>query len=382
MHSGVRNQNQTIGVIVPAAFDYGREVLRGVRIWCTEHPGTQMAVISESGYREKMSFPADPPDCLVAFHSVAGDLNRLRARCPNLVVTSNREPLEGFVRVISDDPAVGRMGAEHLLALGYRSLAFVGPPDFNFARERAAGFLEVVEAAGAECPILPMDAPQHASSVLARLFELPGPVGVMAASDLHVRFLVDALEEPASAIPDRLALIGVDDDSLQNALSPVPLSSVALSGERVGYEAAKMGMRLAAGESAPAEAVRIAPKHVINRRSTDALAVRDRLVARTLRLIRDRIGEIPDAAALVKAVGVSRRTLESRFRKVTGRTLAGDLTRSRIRRARELLATTGLSGKEIAFLVGFSEPRMLSLVFRRETGERPTDYRKRVRPGD
>jgi transcriptional regulator GlxA family with amidase domain len=47
-----------------------------------------------------------------------------------------------------------------------------------------------------------------------------------------------------------------------------------------------------------------------------------------------------------------------------------------------LLATTGLSGKEIAFLVGFSEPRMLSLVFRRETGERPTDYRKRVRPGD
>jgi LacI family transcriptional regulator len=140
-------------------------------------------------------------------------------------------------------------------------------------------------------------------------------------------------------------------------------------------------MRLAGGAKVPDQPTRIAPRDVVSRRSTDALAIKDRLIARTLRTIRERMGELEDVEDLIDAIGVPRRTLEVRFRKVTGQTLAGELANARVSRARELLSSTDLSVKEIAYLVGFSEPRMLTLVFKRVTGELPSDYRQRVRPG-
>jgi len=88
-----------------------------------------------------------------------------------------------------------------------------------------------------------------------------------------------------------------------------------------------------------------------------------------------------DAADIVRLTGIPRRTLEVKFRKLTGQTLAGELARARIQRARGLLSATDLSVKEIAYLVGFSEPRMLSIVFKRVAGELPTEYRARARPG-
>lgn len=377
----LRHNKRQIGVIVPAAIDFGREVLRGVRSYCTEHPDTGMVVISESGYHPDMNFPNTPLDALVVQYSLVADLERLRSICPHIVVTSNREPAEGFARVINDEQAIGRMGAEHLMSLGYRTLVFLNPDRLQLARERALGFRKTVEEAGLEALFFTANSTPETADLVAKLLEMPGPVAVMAATDLHARWMVESLEEPTELIPDRLAVLGVDNDSLQNALSPIPISTVALSGERIGYEAAALGMRLAAGEATPAEPLRIAPRHVIGRRSTDALAIKDRLVARTLRTIRERMAELEDAADLIQAIGVPRRTLEVKFRKVTGQTLAGELANARVSRARELLSTTDLSVKEIAYLVGFSEPRMLTLVFKRLAGELPSEYRERVRPG-
>ncbi|MGC9450507.1 MAG: substrate-binding domain-containing protein [Oceanipulchritudo sp.] len=364
-----------------SSVDFGREVLRGVRAWCTEHKGTRMVVVSEAGYIPGMHIPSEPFDCLVIQYSGVTELEAVRKCFPNLVVTSNREPAEGFARVLNDERAIGRMGAEYLMSLGYRTLAFLNPDRLQFARERAAGFEEAVRRAGLECREFSANSAPETAQVLARLMELAGPVAVMAASDLHARWILEALEDPVGVVPGQLAVLGVDDDSLQNALSPIPISTVALSGERIGYEAAGLGMRLAAGEPFHEAPIPIPPKHVIARRSTDAIAIKDRLVARILRLMRERMADFPDAGALIREIGVPRRTLEVRFNKATGQTLAHELASARIQRARELLSSTDLSIKEIAFLVGFSEPRMLSLVFKRVAGELPSEYRVRVRPG-
>ena len=376
----LKRYERQIGVIVPTHLDLGREILRGVRTWCTEHGGTRMVVISETGYHEGMQFPKKPLECLVVMYSIQSELEALRTHCPNLVVTSNREKVTGFARVLNDEEAIGRMGAEHLLGLGYRTFAFLSTGELQFAEEREAGFIRAVEAAGLPVQRFKAANSNEVARLLPGWLDVPDPVAVMAASDLHARWLIEALEDPLALIPDRLAILGVDNDSLQNALSPVPLSSVALSGERIGYEAAVLGMRLAAGEAVSAEPIRIAPKHVVSRRSTDALVIKDRSVARALRLMRERMTEFADAGDVIREIGVPRRTLEVKFRKHTGHTLAAELARARIRRAQELLSTTDLSIKEIAFLVGFSEPRMLTLVFRRLTKELPSEYRERVNP--
>jgi LacI family transcriptional regulator len=340
-----------------------------------------MVLVSESGFHEHLAFPAEPLDCLVVLQHLPEELVVLRRRCPHLVGTSNRSPVSGFAMVINDDVRIGRMGAEHLLGLGYRTLAFITPPGLHFAEEREAGFVEAVTRAGLPAHLFKAGNNPDTADAVREILTLPGPTAVMAASDLHARRILDVLEDPLALVPDRLAVLGVDNDSLQNTLSPVPLSSVAISGERIGYEAAAIGMRMAAGEPVPAEPVRIAPRHVISRRSTDALVIKDRIVARALRLMRENMGELRDAADIVRLTGIPRRTLEVKFRKLTGQTLAGELARARIQRARGLLSANDLSVKEIAYLVGFSEPRMLSIVFKRVAGELPTEYRARARPG-
>jgi LacI family transcriptional regulator len=202
----------------------------------------------------------------------------------------------------------------------------------------------------------------------------------MAVTDLHARWIMEAAVEPGQLIPAKFAVLGVDDDILQNSLCPIGLSSVRLAGLRVGFDAAELAMRLTRTGQRTVSVQTVPPVDVVVRQSTGALAIRDPLVARALRLMRDRMGQLADAAAVVEAMGVSRRTLEVHFRAATGRTLAGELARMRVARARELLSDTNLSIKEIAYLVGFSEPRMLSKVFRRLSGELPSVYRNRVQP--
>jgi len=50
-----------------------------------------------------------------------------------------------MVRV--DDPAAGRLGAEHLVERGFRHFAFYGFADYSFSDVRCDGFTEVIRRA-------------------------------------------------------------------------------------------------------------------------------------------------------------------------------------------------------------------------------------------
>lgn len=376
-----------IGVVVSANIELGRAILRGVRAFCKEHGKARMVLLSSDGYHASLARGPVGVDCIVLQSADRSVVAAVEGLCAHTVVTSNGQALEGVARVLNDDSAIGRMGGAYLLARGFRTLAFAAsaPPQgsresaFRFALEREAGFVGAALEGGAAVHVFPPFRQTEAPAMVRALLELPGPVGVMVSSDLHARWLIEAMEAPKKLIPNRLAILGVDDDALESALSPLGVSSVRPAGERLGYEAAALGLRLAQGGAVPPQPLRVAPQQVITRESTSVFAVADPLVQRALRLIRERMGELPDAAALVAAMDLPRRTLEVRFRCALGSSPARELMRARIDRARELLGGTNLSIKEIAYLVGFSEPRMLSRCFFKETGERPSEYRERVR---
>ncbi len=378
-----------IGVIVPANIELGRSVLQGVRAYCNDHPGTRLSLLSNSGYMPGLRVPRDTVDCLVLQESDPAVAEALAAQCRHIVVTSNRQALPGVARVLNDDRAIGWMGADYFLGRGFRTLAFVravsegssGGGPFHFAIERESGFVQQAEAAGATVHCFTGYPQERSPGLLRALLDLPGPVGVMTSSDLHARWLIEAMGIPRKIVPRRLAILGVDDDSLENALSPIGISTVCPAGMRIGYEAAALGLRLARCHPVPDSPILVAPRQVVTRESTSIFALADPVVLRALRLIRERTNDLLDAAALVKTLKIPRRTLEVRFRKSLGSSPANELLRARIQRAGELLATTELSIKEIAYLVGFSEPRMLSRCFKKMTGEKPTEYRERVHPG-
>ena len=83
-------------------------------------------------------------------------------------------------------------------------------------------------------------------------------------------------------------------------------------------------------------------------------------------------------ALIARQAGVSRRTLERRYASTNGVTIVRDVIACRIERARQLLAETRMSVKEISFAVGFGDSRRLIRNFRRAAGLTPVVFRRKM----
>ncbi|MGC9453159.1 MAG: substrate-binding domain-containing protein [Oceanipulchritudo sp.] len=372
-----------IGVSLPTHLEISRQVLRGIRSFCNENKSFEPNLLSDRGKLGAAVAEAIPVIGLVAFSLEQGDIEDLRHRKLPVVLVTRRPTAIPVPRVVDDEYAIGRLGAQHLLSRGHRTLVFIGRVEHKGFLAQERGFQSRLAEEGINASILnPELTFAGFRSAIDSIRDMPHPVGVMAANDVLARLLVSSLENPMAEVPTRMAVLGVDDDDMENTLSPVPLSSVRPAGERIGYEAASLVVRLAQGAPEPKEPLVIPPVGVVARLSTDTFAVRDPVVARTLRAIHEQPADFTDAWAIIRRSGLSRRTLEKRFNRATGRTLAAELNTARIEKASLLMVTTDLPIARISELVGFSEPRMLTIVFKRVTGELPSEYRARVRPGE
>jgi transcriptional regulator GlxA family with amidase domain len=83
--------------------------------------------------------------------------------------------------------------------------------------------------------------------------------------------------------------------------------------------------------------------------------------------------------ALSRRAGMSTRTLSRRFREQTGTTPAHWVTRARLRRAQQLLETTGHAVERVASLAGFPSPATLRAQFQQVLGTSPKSYRRSFR---
>jgi len=101
-----------------------------------------------------------------------------------------------------------------------------------------------------------------------------------------------------------------------------------------------------------------------------------------LRVIRENAHRPLSVEDIRRAVPVSRRSLERRFRRTFERGIWQEIRRVHLERAKALLADTDLPMAEVAEQAGFTDGRHLAVVFRQETGLTPTTYRRRItRPG-
>ncbi|MDF2809950.1 MAG: AraC family transcriptional regulator [Microvirga sp.] len=86
-----------------------------------------------------------------------------------------------------------------------------------------------------------------------------------------------------------------------------------------------------------------------------------------------------DLSALVEQSGLEERTLLRRFQKATGLTTTEYVQRLRVGRARELLQQGALTGDQVAWEVGYTDPGAFRKVFARIVGLTPAEYRRRFR---
>ncbi|HEX4123327.1 MAG TPA: helix-turn-helix domain-containing protein [Tepidisphaeraceae bacterium] len=124
----------------------------------------------------------------------------------------------------------------------------------------------------------------------------------------------------------------------------------------------------------------VPPGPMMARQSSRAIAAADDVVAEALLFLEQNLERGVDITELSRALGLSRRSLEMRFKSALGRTPGQELARLKIDRAQILLATTSLPLKKIAVLSGFGTQVQMSHVFRRSSGQTPLGYRRGFLP--
>jgi AraC family transcriptional regulator, regulatory protein of adaptative response / methylphosphotriester-DNA alkyltransferase methyltransferase len=82
---------------------------------------------------------------------------------------------------------------------------------------------------------------------------------------------------------------------------------------------------------------------------------------------------------IARRVASSRRQLQRAYREIGRTTFREHLTAVRMERAGQMLATRGLTVRDVARRVGYRQPAQFAKAFRRHHGVAPSDYRATAR---
>jgi len=381
-----------IALIVETSTVYGRRLLRGIAKYLRAH-GPWSVFLEQRGLTESVPAWIDSweGDGIISRVTTPQLAERLAARYVPVVDLTDIYGDVGLPQIWSDDRAIGRLAAEHLLERGFRQFAFCGFSDHHWSRLRGEGFAGAVrqaEATLADCFASPWTGPEahdwedEQHEIGAWLQALPKPVGIMASNDMRGQHVLDACSRMEIAVPEEAAVIGCDNDEVLCELCNPPLSSVAPNPERIGFEAAELLHQLMSSDSADHRQQQtrrnVSPVGVVTRQSTDVSAIGDPLIAAAVQYVRENACGGITVDDILRHVSISRSMLERGFRRYLRRSPHAEIRHVQMKKVCQLLSETDLTLQQVAELTGFAHPEYLSVVFKREMRETPGGFRQRV----
>jgi LacI family transcriptional regulator len=305
--------------------------------------------------------------------------------------------------VFPDYEQIGRLQAEHLLAHGLRSFTFLTAEGNRPEFRQQAGFVATIEARG--FPVNLLDLPgawddslaghKRSQVMLAKwLDSWKRPIGLAGTGDDILRVVMQMCLDRGWRIPDDVAVVGTGNETLLCEQPRPSLSSVENGFERVGYEAARLldGLMTQAerdektGPHAEARGratdhplppmhVTLPPIGIVVRDSTSSFLAEDPLVAEAQKFIAANCDRRIGVNTVASQFAVSPKTLQKHFTTSLNRGVAEEIRRARIERVKQELADGKRTISEIAKLTGFKSNASLSVIFRREVGLTPSQYR-------
>ncbi len=287
--------------------------------------------------------------------------------------------------IATDNAALVESAFLHLKEKGINRFAFYGLPAASgkrWAQEREYAFRQLVSRERYQGVVYQgmETAPenwQHAQNRLADWLQtLPPQTGIIAVTDARARHLLQACEYLKIPVPEKLTVIGIDNEELTRYLSRVALSSVAQGSRQMGYQAAKLLHRLLDKHSLELQRSLVPPVKVIARRSTDYRSLHDPAVIQAMHYIRFNACKGIKVEQVLDAIGISRSNLEKRFRDETGDTIHAMIHREKLEKARELLACSSMSINEISQMCGYPSLQYFYSVFKKSYANTPKEYRQ------
>jgi LacI family transcriptional regulator len=305
-------------------------------------------------------------------------------RLPTIMVPHETLKKTGHVPVVIPDcRSIAQMAADHLLSKGLRHFAYCGIDEIFWSENRKQVFCRIMDAAGFLVDVYERPRSKKIRSweneqslIEAWIRTLPKPVGIMACNDDRGGHVLEACKAGGFRVPEDVAVIGVDNDVLSCDLSDPPLTSVAQDTESAGYDTAELLDRLMKGEPMRGQEILVKATHVVERQSTDVLAIDDANVAAAIRFIRQNAKEKIFVDDVVFQTSLSRRSLEGHFRKSIHRSIQEEIQRVRTEQIANMLIETSMSISEITTVFNFTDVEHISRYFRKEKGVGPREFRK------
>jgi LacI family transcriptional regulator len=380
-----------VAVLVDTSTTWGRDVIAGVHRYSRGTVGWQLFV-EPRGMEQRRWLPqgwkGDGVIARVGFVDLARRLREMRV--PVVNVSGISLPKVDFPRVVSDQVAAAGLAAEHLMNRGFKQFAYFSLLGLEYVAEHQQAFADTLRAAGHDCGIYAVQphlgAEPDWNLDIKRMGQwlegLPKPLAVFTWNSSSARELIYACMQAGLAVPEEVAVLSGSDDDLFCEVTPVPISAVRLDCEQIGYRAAaELDQMMDHPGTVPPGDVLIPPQGVVDRKSTETLAVEDPAMVKALRFIRENPGRSIQVGTVARQSGLCRRTLEHRFKELLGRSPAEEIRRVRMERAVELLQRTRLSVATVAERSGFSSAEYMASVFRSQLGTTPLHYRKAEQAG-
>jgi LacI family transcriptional regulator len=384
------HSTRRIALIYDARSTYDLKVMSGVAAYLQE--GHHYSVFIEENALKDQRLPdlrSWEGDGIIGNFDDPGIARRVtRARLPVVgfgggygwYVTGSAIPY-----LYTNNKAIATLSADHLLDRGFKHFAYCGyakSPINGWSQERQDAFEGYLRRRATSCAIFDrIPQSNHNWATLQRsmgewLRKLPKPLGVMAANDNRGRQVLETCRAYDIAVPDEVAVVGVDNDELLCRLSSPPLSSVEQGAKGLGYAAAALLDQMIQGRSSRKRQYVFDPTTVVTRQSTDILAIDDPKVAQAMAFIREHSSEGIKVPQVVNAVAISRSGLESRFSSALGYSIHTAIGHTKLERVRRLVSETELPLKQIAAEGGFKSVQHMTTLFVRTFGQTPGRYRR------
>ena len=290
-------------------------------------------------------------------------------------------------RVYPDNQKAGRLAAEAFLSKGFTQFGVFSTQSHWYVDDRRDGFCSAISEKGytAEEWHMPQN-DQHKGSfspsgpdretIETWLTESPKPIAVYAIEDEGAAMLMRACHHLGLSVPEQVALIGTNNDPVICPYTEVPLSSIDLNWEGVGYEAAAQLDRLMQGETPETLPRQIEPKGVIARKSSDIVAVKDLRVATALSYIQANCHRHLSVSEITQELDMPLRTLQWAFKRSMNCSIQDEVSRYRLEHIKDMLLNTDRNIGQIADDLGFSSAQYMNHFFSKACGQTPNEFRQ------
>ena len=376
---------RNIALLTENSREYGRELLKGVAAFAQERRDWLLRLLTPGDLRERR--PLKNFDGAIV--RIVDPVTRRRlkeARIPIVDAFCQRNDPD-FIGVDSDHAAIARMAADFFLSRRFAHFAFCGFAGTAFSNLRRDAFVRRLADAGFGCAVFSApeppddsiffeektDLPRTSAALTEWLKALPSRTAIFCSNDLRAYQLLRIAADCGRAVPQDLAILGVDDDTLLCSFATPPLSSINPNARRVGYAAARL-LHAALENPAPRKMrpiYHVAPGDLIERASTEFHPVDPAWLSDALVYIDRNLTRPVSTADLVAHTGVSHTSIEKVFHRFFGMSAGQYILSVKMDAAQRLIGEGQLSGKEIAARTGFSSPQYFCRTYRNFFGHAP-----------